>query len=141
MKTRNLFLFSFILIFFTLGCKKTTTEDPAPVAATYSVDYKLVLPTSYDGLQVTYYESGLVKKTITSVISPWEMKLENFVAGDSAYFEVKFNCLPASVVSYEVSMAVTSSGSILFDEGEPVSATGLTEILPVDEKYVFEIPK
>lgn len=94
MKKQKLFLLGILFAIVAISCSKKETVDPPVVMTTYSVDYKLELTGDYTDLIVTYYETGSVKKVLTSIVSPWEIKLDNFVKGDSVYFDVVLTSVP-----------------------------------------------
>ena len=135
MKKIYLLMIALIMVATTISCKKSTTDPPdPPVADKYSVTYKLDMTGDYTDFKLVYYETGSVKKEVTSVTFPWEESFDNYVVGDSIVMNFSYMTVLGKPTSYSYSADPLLNGVTMGVGG----AGSATNVNPVPIKKISE---
>ena len=111
MKKYLFILFVSLFIVSQSSCTKDkSSSDPEP--ETYNVLYELSVIENSGDIELSWLESGNVKKEETNPSMPWKKEYANFKSGDSVSFDFNISLVPGTNLKYswQVSYSGPSGG-------------------------------
>lgn len=137
MRKIHLLFIAALMTAFNISCTKSSTDPPDPPSADkYTVKYQVNLTGEYTDFKLVYYETGSVKKEITSITSPWEKSFDNFVVGDSVVMYFSF----MSVVDHPTSFVYSTKLYINDVLSDIITADSIVDAHPPTSIKIESLP-